>query len=143
MIGACYYLCKRCLPQHFINHRGDGTAHDPLSTERGRQPETDLAPPLPVGRIRHQAANHPVVQARRELGLGIGHRGRDIDMFVPRKKFVGMVLALGIGHPRQPEGRRPAIEPGDKVVTFGRTKWTQAICLVYLYVHQRKMKAVI
>ena len=143
MIGAYHDPDVRRHPQHFINHRGDGKAHDPLSPERARQPESDLAVLLLIGRIRHQAANHPVVPARRELGLGIGHRGRDIDMFVPRKKFVGMVLALGIGHPCQPAGHRPAIEQGDKVVTFGRTKWTQPICLVYLYVHRRKMKAVI
>ena len=144
MIGACHDPDVRRHPQHFINHRGDGTAHDPLSPERARQPESGLAVLLLIGRIRHQPANHPLVPANREgeTRSGIGHRGRDIDVFVPPKKFVGMVLAVGIGHPRQPAGHRPVIEPGDKVVTVGRTEWPQAVCLVYLYVHRRKMKAV-
>ena len=43
---------------------------------------------------------------------------------------------------RQPAGHRPVIEPGEKIVTVGRTEWPQAVCLVYLYVHRRKMKAV-
>ena len=60
-------------------------------------------------------------------------------MFIPPGEFIGMIMAIGIGHPCQPSGNVSVIEPSHKIFAVCASEATQGKAVIYQYRHVATM----
>ena len=66
-----------------------------------------------------------MAQSQGKAFFRIADGPRDVTMLVPAQKFVRMVEAIGIGHPRKSSCNSPVIDAGDKIFAICQPETTQ------------------